>query len=99
MNPEILTFSFGLTVTVLALAVGHWAPWNLSRLLRYVYGTGALWLGFAIWRIPTGDWMTPAGFAVLAVVGGGATWLAYGIDSLAHRVSQARMWEEADAGS
>ena len=96
MIPEILTLAFGLTVTVLSLAAGHWAPWRLSRLQCYVYGTGAIWLGFAIWRLPLGDWYTPVGFAILAVGGGAATWLAYGVDGIAKRVSEAEMWREAD---
>ena len=93
---EVLTFAFGSTVTILVLAVGHWFPWDLTRIQAYIYGTAAILLGFTIWRLPLGDWLTPLGLAIIAALGGVAVLLAYGTDKLVQRIRIAEMWEAVD---
>jgi hypothetical protein len=77
-------FAFGLTLTALLLAAGHWFPWpkRLHRLLAYTYGVGAILAGAAIWLGLLGLWTTWLGFLAFAVIGGAVTALAYGIDGL-----------------
>ena len=84
--------------TALLLAMGHWAPWEppLSWLGRYVYGVSAILAGFAIWRLAAGDWITPAGFLTLAIVGGGTVVLCYRIDSWVLTMRKAKKAERGD---
>ena len=71
-------------------------PWDLTRIQSYGYGTVAIWIGFAIWRLPVGDWLTPIGLLVLAVLGGITVWLAYSADYVVKRLRQAEMHEAID---
>jgi len=97
MNIEnVFTFVAGAVIACLLLTTGHWMPWQLSRIWAYVYGVASLWIGFAIWRLPVGDWLTPAGFLVLAVVGGAVVKLAYTTDSITREVREARMRRAVD---
>lgn len=93
---EILTFGFGSTVTILLLTTGHWMPWTLSRIQAYIYGTVAIWIGFTIWRLPLGDWLTPLGFLVISILGGVTVKLAYSTDYVVKRMRQAEMHEAID---
>lgn len=79
-----ISFAFGLTLTGLLLAAGHWFPWpkRLHRLLAYTYGVSAILAGAAIWLGLLGLWATWCGILAFAVIGGAITSLAYGIDGL-----------------
>lgn len=79
-----VSFAFGLTLTALLLAAGHWFPWpkRLHRLLAYAYGVGAILAGTAIWLGLLGLWSLWLGLLAFAVISGVTTGLAYGIDRL-----------------
>lgn len=93
---EIFTFIAGLMFTVLILAVGHWFPWQLTRIQAYSYGTVAILVGFAIWRGLLGDWHTPLGLLIIASAGGIVVKLAYSADHVIRRVKLADMLEQVD---
>jgi hypothetical protein len=78
------TLVAGAVLTALLLAVGHWFPWprRLSRLDAYGYGTIAIFIGFALWRLLNRDSFTAAGFAFIATIGGITVILAYKIDDV-----------------
>ncbi len=63
----------------LVLALSHWVPLlNTPGVVkRYIFGVTTLWLAFCLWRLPRGDWQTPAGLAVIIIIGGGAVLAAY----------------------
>ena len=97
MNLESLcTLVRGAIISSLLLTTGHWMPWQLSRIQAYVYGVASLWIGFAVWRFPVGDWLTPVGFLVLALIGGAVVKLAYTTDSITREVREARMRRMVD---
>jgi len=97
MPPQDLTWFFvGLTFTTLLLAVGHWAPWNLSQLQAYTYGVACLLAGFALWQLMAGEWQAVAGMVALAAIGGGTVWLGYKVDALARELRKAKKAEEND---
>ena len=96
MNSEIPAFAAGTIFTILLLTTGHWMPLRLSRIQAYIYGTASILAGFAVWRLAKGDWLTPAGLAIIAVAGGVTVKAAYTADDVTKRVSQARMAEAAD---
>ena len=79
-----VTFAFGLSLTALLLAAGHWFPWpkRLHRLLAYAYGVGAILVGTAIWLGLLGLWPIWLGILAFALISGAITGLAYGIDGL-----------------
>lgn len=90
---EVGTFCMGALLTALLLALGHWFPWpgfKLSRLQAYLYGVASLWVGFALWRGLNGDWLTPAGLAVLAAIGGAVTRGAYWFDGVVVEIRQGK---------
>lgn len=88
----------GVVLTVLLLLVGHWLKWprRLGKIQAYSYGTLSIWLGFATWRGLGGDWVTPAGLAVIVVAAGIAVKGAYVYDSVTLRWRQAERAERAD---
>jgi hypothetical protein len=92
------TLLAGAVLTALLLAVGHWFPWvhKLTRIQAYVYGVVAIFLGFALWRLLNGDWVTPVGLAYIAMTGGAMVWLAYGVDKLVLKIRQAERAEVVD---
>lgn len=77
-----VSLGIGAVLGALLLVVGHWFPWvqRLPRCAAYAFGTVSLWLGFAVWRLLNGDWVTPAGLLVIVLVGGAAVQAAYVID-------------------
>ena len=79
---ELALLAVGAGVSAFLLAVGHWIPKPspMRTIPRYIYGVGCLLLGFALWRLPLGDWQTVAGLAVIIAAGGGAVIAAYGWD-------------------
>ena len=85
----------GAGFTILVLAVGHWAPWEppLFLLGRYVYGVSAILGGYAIWRLPANDWITPAALLLLSIVGGATVWGCYRIDALVLAIRKAKRAE------
>ena len=95
---QIGTAVAGGTLTVLLLAIGHWFPWPqpLSRIRCYVYGTGSIWLGFTLWRVLNGDWITPAGLLGISIAGGFTVVLAYKTDKYVLKVRKADKAEAAD---
>ena len=93
---NLFTFGTGAIISGLLLTTGHWMPWQLSRIQAYIYGTASLWIGFAFWRGTQGDWETPIGFLVLAILGGAVVKLAYSADHITRRYRQAEMWERVD---
>ncbi len=92
----MLFLAAGTAITALILTTGHWMPAKMSRLGRYAYGVSAIITGFAIWRIPLGDWQTPAGLLLISMVGGAAVWAAYKADHVKIRMSQAAKAESVD---
>ena len=95
---QIGTLAAGVVLAPLVLALGHWFPWvrRLPRLRAYAYGTASIWIGFALWRALNGDWLSPAGLAVVALVGGAAVHLAYYVDSVIPAIRQAQRAADAD---
>lgn len=96
MNFELFAFVFGAVFTVLILAVGHWFPWRLTRIQAYCYGTASILAGFSIWRLLVGDWHTPAGLLLIAVLSGITVKLAYTTDHTIKRLQVADMYEKVD---
>jgi len=96
---NLFTLGTGVVISGLLLATGHWMPWELTRIQAYVYGTVSLWIGFAFWRGTQGDWETPLGFLVMAVLGGAVVKLAYTADSITREVREARMRRAVDDAS
>ena len=77
----------GLVVTAGLLLLGHWFRWpkgDLDRLTAYAYGVGSILVGQWVWL----HWSTARyaddplwwRIALFAIVAGGVTFLAYGID-------------------
>ena len=96
MQFEILAFAAGSTITILLLTTGHWMPWDMTRIQAYVYGTVSILTGFSIWRLVLGDWLTPLGLLIIAVLGGATVKLAYTTDDTIREVREARMRREVD---
>jgi len=69
---QIGTAIAGAVLTALLMAVGHWFPWPypIVRIQRYTYGTTFILLGFSLWRLLNGDWITPAGLLGISIAGG-----------------------------
>jgi hypothetical protein len=86
----------GGILTTLILLVGHWFPWRdwlgreLTRIEAYVYGTLAITLGFAVWRISIGDWITPAGLLLIDVASGAGVTASYLADRMGLDRAKAR---------
>lgn len=98
MRYHLGNLAAGTILTMLLLLVGHWLNWprRLGRLQAYVYGTICLWLGFATWRGLGGDWVSPAGLAVIVVAAGMVVKGAYVYDDVVLRWRQAERAERAD---
>lgn len=96
-----ISFVFGLTVTALLLALGHWFPWpkRLPRLAAYAYGVAAILVGASVWLGLLNMWGVWLGFAAFALVGGIVTALAWGTDSLLNLWLRARHHERDSGGS
>jgi membrane protein implicated in regulation of membrane protease activity len=71
-------------ITALLLLTLHFAPQRrkLSQTDRYIAGVACLWLGYAVWRLPLGDWQTPIGLAVIIIAGGLAVLGGYEWDDI-----------------
>lgn len=96
-----VSLGIGAVLAALLLAVGHWFPWvqgvqGLPRMWAYAYGCASLWLGFTVWRLLCGDWITPAGLLAIAVVGGAVTQAAYVIDGWVLEMRKGRKAESVD---
>ena len=87
----LLGFAFGAMLTLLLLAVGHWFPWpkRLTRIQAYIYGVSCITLGFSLWRLLNGDWLTTVGLWLMAIGGGIVVIAAYWIDDLTIRLRKA----------
>jgi len=96
MVEQVLTFAAGSTITILLLTTGHWMPWQLTRIQAYIYGTVSILIGFAVWRLPLSDWLTPLGLLIIALLGGATVKLAYTTDSITREVREARMRRRVD---
>lgn len=94
-----IELAFGLTVTGLALLVGHWFPWprRLHRLAAYCYGVASIGVGTAIWLGLRGEWVLLGELVLFAVVGGLATAGGYGVDWLLNQWQRSRL-DERDEG-
>ena len=81
---ELVFFLFGLAVTVLTLLLSHYIPWRkrLHRLTAYTIGVFCIYLGMAIWLIPTGQWRIFLGACAFALSGGFAVIVAWGVDHI-----------------
>jgi len=91
----------GATVfAALVLVVSHWVPLlNTPGVLkRYIFGVTTLWLAFALWRLPQGDYWTPLGLALIVIVGGGAVMAAYFWDEYVQARKKAEKAEAVDDG-
>lgn len=77
-------FTYGVILTCLLLAVGHWFPWprRLPRLAAYSYGVASILAGAAVWLLPRGAGDVALGMTLIALAGGLATALCWGIDAL-----------------
>jgi len=95
----IIGFAFGASLTFLLLAVGHWFPWpkRLTRIQAYIYGVTSIAVGFTLWRLLVGDWLTTVGLWLMAVGGGVVVIAAYWIDDkIDEFTEQARKAEKAE---
>jgi hypothetical protein len=95
---QVSTLVAGAVLTGLILAVEHWFPWveTLPRVQAYTWGTLAIWAGFTAWRLLNGDWVTPAGLMLIAMIGGAVVVLAYKIDAWIEERRKARKAEQGD---
>jgi len=77
-------FVFGLTVTGLVLAFGHYFAWarDLRRTEAYVYGVAAIFAGIVVWLFPDPILLPLCAFPV---VGGLVVLGAYQYDGLRNR--------------
>ena len=93
-----LTLALATIIACLLLAVFHWFPYvrRLSRVQAYAIGCTAIWVGFTIWRGIEGDWLTPAGLAVIIVFSGVTVITGYRIDHWTRRIRQAERAEQSD---
>jgi len=98
---QVGTLAAGAVLAGLLLAVGHWFPWvrRLGRVPAYVYGVVPLWLGFGLWRILNGDWLTVVGLALIAVAGGATVVGAYWVDGVVERVRMGELMRPAVGGA
>lgn len=83
----------GIVLTCLLLAVGHWMPFIKSRFERYIYGAASIIAGFCLWRLTSGDWITPLGLVLISIAGGITTLAVYRADEVARRIEQAEIAE------
>jgi MFS family permease len=83
----------GVVLTALLLAIGHWFPWldRNRRIRNYSYGTASIIAGFAVWRLPAGDWVSVVGLLLIAIVGGLVVIGAHEADRTQQQIRQARM--------
>jgi hypothetical protein len=95
---EIYTLAGAALLTTLLQLVAHYVekPKEPRLLVRYVWGTIILWVGFAAWRFLNGDWITPLGLAAIDATAGVAVIGSYAWDRTVERIRQARMIEGAD---
>jgi hypothetical protein len=91
MEISMWRFAFGLTVTGLTLAFGHYFAWvrELKRTSAYIYGVGAIYLGIAVWLFPSPLFLLLCAFPAM---GGAVVLLAYDYDERRNRIVN----EEAD---
>lgn len=69
----------------------------MSRLWRYVWGVSSICVGFSIWRlVGLGDVESVVGLVVIALVGGLATFAAYGWDAVVNAIHKAEKAESVD---
>jgi hypothetical protein len=88
----------GALLTALLLAVFHWVPWlDPARLIRnYILGVAGIVAGFALWRLPQGDWLTVVGLLAITLVGGLVTLAVRGVDRVAQALRREEMAERCD---
>ena len=81
---EWLWLIVAVVVTFLLLSTLHWMPQRklFGRITRYISGVSCLFVGYALWRLPLGDWQTPIGMAVIIIAGGLAVIGAYEWDEI-----------------
>lgn len=95
---QIGTAIAGGILTALLMAVGHWFPWPypIVRIQRYTYGTTFILLGFSLWRLLNGDWITPVGLLGISTAGGATVVLAYKADKYILELRKANKATAAD---
>ena len=79
-----LSFPFGLAVSALGLAVGHWIPKRREpdNVTRYIAGVGLILVGEGIWLVPLGLWPVFLGLVAFAVICGAVVCGAYILDEM-----------------